>query len=54
MNNKERKLFWDKLCSLRNESDSFEDIIKYPKYLYRYKSLTLTSLEDIKNNTLSF
>lgn len=54
MNNNERKVFWKRLCSLKDDNDSIEDVIKYPRYIYRYRSLTLKSLEDIKNNRLTF
>ena len=54
MNNKERKMFWNKLCSLKGENDSLEDTIKYPKYLYRYRSLTISNLEEIIKSKLTF
>lgn len=54
MNDKERKLFWDTLCSLKSNDMFPKNIIKCPKYLYRYRSLTIKSLEEVKNNKLSF
>lgn len=54
MNDNERKVFWDRLCSLKNGNDSIENVIKYPRCIYRYRNLTLKSLEDIKNNRLTF
>lgn len=54
MNDSERKVFWERLCSLKNDNDSIDNVIKYPRYIYRYRSLTLKSLEDIKNNRLTF
>ncbi len=54
MNIDEREVFWERLCSLKNGNDSIENVIKYPRYIYRYRSLTLKSLEDIKNNRLTF
>lgn len=54
MNNDERKIFWDTLCSLKENDGSLLNVIKYPKYLYRYRSLSLKSLSDLKNNKLSF
>lgn len=54
MNNKERKIFGDTLCSLKDNENLSENIIKYPKYLFRYKSLTIDSLTNIKNNKLKF
>ncbi len=54
MDNNERKIFWDKLCSLKDGSGSIADVIKYPRYLYRYRNLTSKSLDDLKNNKLTF
>lgn len=54
MNNDERKAFWERLCSLTDKNYFIDDVIKYPRYIYRYRSLTLKSLEDIKNNKLTF
>ncbi len=54
MNNLERKVFWDTLCSLKSNDKFSKNIIKYPKYLYRYRSLTMKSLEELKNNKLIF
>lgn len=54
MNDDERKVFWEKLCSLKEDSDSIKETIKYPRYLFRYRRLTFKSLEDIKNGTLTF
>lgn len=54
MDDNERKVFWDRLCALRKNDDPIADVIKYPKYLFRYRNLTLKSLEDIKNNKLTF
>ncbi|CCZ84970.1 uncharacterized protein BN742_01336 [Firmicutes bacterium CAG:631] len=42
------------MCSLKDNENLSENIIKYPKYLFRYKSLTIDSLADIKNNKLKF
>lgn len=54
MNEKERKVFWNTLCSLKSNDKFPKNIIKYPKYLYRYRSLTSKSLEEVKSNKLSF
>ena len=54
MNNDERKVFWERLCSLIDDNASIDDVIKYPRYIYRYRSLSIKSLEDIKNNRLTF
>lgn len=54
MDNNEREIFWNRLCALKDSRDSIIEVIKYPKYLFRYRNLTLKSLEDIKNNKLTF
>ena len=54
MNNNERKVFWERLCSLTDKNFSIDDVIKYPRYIYRYRSLSIKNLEDIKNNRLTF
>lgn len=57
MDNKERKVFWDVLCSLDGE-DIEEDkkrliqAIHYPKYIYRYRPVSLYSLDGLRNNKL--
>ena len=59
MDNKERKAFWNKLLSLRGdnyieESNELQKTINYPKYLYRYRPLTIKSLEALQTNKLFF
>ena len=54
MNDNERKVFLDTLCSLKSNDKLSKNIIKYPKCLFRYRSLTIESLEEVKNNKLSF
>lgn len=49
MNDEERKVFWNTLCSLKGNDKFPKNIIKYPK-----RSLTIKNLEEIKNNKLSF
>lgn len=49
-----KKIFWDTLFSLKDNENLPKNIIKYPKYLFRYKSLTIDNLADIKNNKLKF
>lgn len=59
MNTKERKLFWETLESLegkdvKSETTKLLKIIKYPKYLYRFRSSTINSLEGLRTNRLYF
>lgn len=59
MNDSEREKFWNTLCSLDGK-DIIEDIKKlqetivYPKKIYRYRAVTVKSLEALKNNKLYF
>lgn len=59
MNLQERELFWKTLCSLKGENPQdeakqlFEKIIT-PKYLYRYRSVSMKTLEALRTNRLYF
>lgn len=59
MNLQERELFWKTLCSLKGENPQdeakqlFEKIIT-PKYLYRYRSVSMNTLEALRTNRLYF
>lgn len=58
MNPQERKVFWQTLCSLTGNSE--QDVqkliqtIKLPKYLFRYRSVSMSSLEALRTNKLFF
>lgn len=59
MNNKDRKIFWDTLCSLQgidinHEAEILRKTIKMPKYLYRFRPVTINSLESLRTNTMFF
>ena len=59
MNNKERKVFWDTLCSLQGidlvkEGQTLRQTIKMPKHLYRFRPVTINSLESLRTNTMYF
>ena len=59
MNNKDRKVFWDTLCSLQgidinHEAEILRKTIKVPKNLYRFRSVTINSLESLRTNTMFF
>ena len=59
MDLKERELFWQTLCALKGENTQeeakqlFEKIIT-PKYLYRYRSVSMNTLEALRTNRLYF
>lgn len=59
MTNNERKEFWEMLCSLpgtdlKTESEMLMQAIKYPKFLYRYRTVSTKSLEALRTNKLYF
>ena len=59
MNSQERELFWQTLVSLpgediQAESQRLNDTIKLPKYLYRYRPVSMKSLEALRTNRLYF
>ena len=54
MNAQEREAFWKTLCSLpgtdpKTESEKLGQTIKYPRFLYRYRSVSSKSLEPINS-----
>ncbi len=59
MTNEERKVFWDMLCSFdgnnpREEAEKLFSTIKYPKYLFRYRPVSMNNLEALRTNHLYF
>ena len=59
MNNKDRKVFWDTLCSLKGvdidqEAKILRSTIKAPKKLYRLRPVTINSLDSLRTNTMYF
>lgn len=59
MNDIERKIFWDTLCSLdgKNIEDDINKLnatIIYPQKLYRYRPVTTSTLEALNSNKLYF
>ncbi len=59
MNNKDRKIFWDTLCSLQGidliqEGQTLFQTLKIPKHLYRFRPVTINSLESLRTNTMYF
>ena len=59
MNLLEREAFWKTLCSLpgkdpQSEQEHLLKSIKYPQFLYRYRSVTMNNLEALRTNRLYF
>ena len=59
MDAKERENFWRTLCSLpgmdwKQEMDKLIAAIRYPKYLYRYRTVNVNNLEALRTNHLYF
>lgn len=59
MNNKQRKKFWEKLCTLKGENIEKEihelnSTIIYPSKLYRYRPLSISSVDALLHNKLYF
>lgn len=59
MDNKQRKEFWDTLCSLegndiQNDKKLLRNKIIFPRYLYRYRDVTFNNLEALRTNYLYF
>ena len=59
MNTEERKHFWDVLLSLdginiQKDYAALKPCIKWPQHLYRFRSVTTSSLDGLKMNRLYF
>ena len=59
MDNKQRSEFWDKLLSLEGKDKNADQIelnysIILPHYLYRYRPVTMRSLDALRTNKLYF
>lgn len=59
MNAQEREIFWETLCSLQGKDMAqdwimLKDKIRLPRYLYRYRSVSMSSLDAIRTNRLYF
>lgn len=59
MDLKERQKFWNVLCDcdgkdIERAVQNFSNVINYPKYLYRYREVTPSSLEALRTNHLFF
>lgn len=59
MNAQEREIFWNTLCSLpgldlTQDAEHLMTAIKLPRLLFRYRPVTLNSLESLRTNKLYF
>ncbi len=59
MDREERENFWNTLCSLpgnniESESKRLSGTIRYPKHIYRYRSVNTHNLEALRTNMLYF
>lgn len=59
MNQQERKHFWEVLCSLQgrdleSESEELEKTIKPVRYLYRYRAVSLRTIDALQQNHMYF
>lgn len=58
MNAQEREVFWQTLCSLKGNGEQdvqkLMQTIKPPKYLFRYRPVSMNSLEALRTNKLYF
>lgn len=59
MDSEERKQFWEMLCSLtgNNVAEEYEKLsktINYPHYLYRYRPVSLSSIDALQRNCMYF
>lgn len=59
MNDSDRQIFWKTLCSLEGQDmqkdcEVLSKTIKVPKYLYRYRPVSLKSIEALRYNRMYF
>lgn len=59
MNSQEREVFWKTLCSLsgndaKQDAEKLTQAIRLPKYLFRYRPVSINSLEALRTNKLYF
>lgn len=59
MNSQEREVFWNTLCSLegndaKQDAEKLMQVIRLPKYLFRYRPVNLKNLEALRTNKLYF
>ena len=59
MNTEERKIFWDALCKadgkdINTDGQSIASTIHYPRFLYRYRPVSVSSIDALQTNHLYF
>ncbi len=59
MDANEREAFWKKLCSLdglepQKDANELQSVIHYPRFLFRYRAVTLSSVDALQTNHLFF
>ena len=59
MDNEERKIFWDKLTSLKGDDVDGEvrellKTLKYPPFIYRYRAVNVNAIDCLQTNKLHF
>lgn len=57
MTAEDKKKFWDTLCELKGEDtdrDRLLQTIKYPRFLYRYRPISIRSLAALSENKMYF
>ena len=59
MDAQSREKFWNTLCSLdgvdvKQDAQKLTDVIQYPKYLYRFRPVSFSSLDGLQSNKLFF
>lgn len=59
MTKEEKNIFWNTLCSLDGkdivaDSKTIRSVIKYPKYLYRYRKVDMNTLGALQRNKMYF
>ena len=59
MNTEERKIFWDALCKadgkdIKTDGQSIASTIHYPRFLYRYRPVSVSSIDALQTNHLFF
>ena len=59
MNTEERKIFWELLCSftgndVEKERATLEKTIKVPDYIYRYRKVSVSTIDSLQRNRVFF
>ena len=59
MNTEERKIFWDALCKadgkdVKTDGQKIASTIHYPRFLYRYRPVSVSSIDALQTNHLYF